>query len=577
MSLLHTCSRSLPVALAITLLAAGPVLAAPPRDEALRVAPPDAALVLVVQDTKTHLNDLAASPFVAWLPTSGLGKQLLPVVDVKTLKGSVAPLFAELGVTPDELLDDVIGDAVVFAFTPPPPDDPQGERAVLLVRPRKPETLAKLIDRVNAIQTKNGEVKEVVRRTHNGEAYYERQKPGAGERSEFYCFRGGVFAFSSSEADIQAVIDRDRAAEPVGEKAPALTARLARLGVADSFAVLLVNPRSFDAEVKHRVETAKPEERPVLERFQEVWGALDTAAVYLALGRDLELGVSVRFQPDRLPAATRTWLAGPRTPAGLWSAIPDDALFAVAGRFRAAELIETITTLLPEDGKAALKTAIEQYLGPVVGRDKLPLVLDSLGPDWGLWAVQPANGAGFLPSAVAAVQVSGEGDAGRVLLDAVDYGFRTIRVAYNAAHADQIDLKETRDGDVVIRSLVNDKAFPPGFRPSFALKGGYLLVATSPEAIKSFTPPARTPGSGGEVPVIRFSGTATRAYLLANRTKLAKFLSQTGNGDEVELLQQIDQIAAVLEPIDRVELSTRGDADGLRLAVRVRFVKPLKK
>jgi hypothetical protein len=564
------------VATVVLLALAAEAVRAAPRDDALRLAPPDAALVLVVQDARDHVRDLGQSPFAEWFPTSGLGKQLLTSVDLGGLKGSLVPLFGELGVTPEDLLNDVLGDAFVFAYSPAPAGNPTDERAVFLLRLRKPETLTKLLDRLNAIQIKNGEVKEVVRRTHNGEVYFERQKQKPGDGSDFYCFRGDVFAFSSSEPDIKAVIDRDRTIASVDKNVPELVAKMTRLGVADSLLVVLVNPRPFDSEVKARVDRAKPDERLFLERFQEVWKALDTAALYLRLGSDLELGVSVRFKPDRLPPETQSWLTGPRTPARIWSAIPDDTLIAIAGRFRAAELIETLGSLVPDKGKNALKAAVEQHIGPIVGKDKLPLVLAALGPDWALWAMAP-NGTGYLPTAIAAVEVSGNGEAGRVLLDALDYGFRTARVSYNSGHPDQIEVQETRDGDVIIRSLVNDKGFPTGFRPSFALKGGYLLIATSPDAIKAFRAPTDKPRPSGDVTLVRYSAAATRSYLLANRTRLAKFLSDTGNGDEKELLKQLDQIIGILEPLDRVELITSGETDGIRLAVRVKFVKPLKK
>ena len=571
---LATLSRSF-VAVALALVAVSPAQASP-RDEALRVAPPDAALVLVVQDARAHIRDLAESPFAAWFPTSALGKQLFATADLKQFQDFAAPVFAELGVTPDDILNDILGDAIVFAFTPAPADKPKDERAVLLIRPRKPETLTKLLDRLNAMQKKSGEVKDIVRREHNGQTYYERQKPGDG--SEFYCFRGGVFAYSTTEPDIKAVLDRDRTAAPLAEKAPELTAKLTKLGVADALAVVLVNPRPLDAEVKAKAAAAKPDDRAFLQRFGEVWAALETAAVYLLVDKGLEVGVSLRFRPDALPAGTQTWLTGSRTPTAIWAAIPPDALFAVAGRFRAADLIEAVGSLVPDKGKNPLKAVLEQFVGPVVGKDKLPVVLNALGPDWAIWAAAPAGGAGPLPVVVAAVQVSGENpEAARVLIDAVDYGFRTARVAYNAGHTDQIELRETKAGDVVIRSLVNDKAFPPGFRPSFAMKGGYLLLASSPDAIAAFQPPTGKSEPGAEVPLARFSASVTRVYLQAHRIQVAKLLADAGQADEKDLLKQLDQIIAVLEPLDRVEVVTRGDADGMRLAVRVQFVKPLKK
>jgi hypothetical protein len=44
-----------------------------------------------------------------------------------------------------------------------------------------------------------------------------------------------------------------------------------------------------------------------------------------------------------------------------------------------------------------------------------------------------------------------------------------------------------------------------------------------------------------------------------------------------EILTQFDQIAMVLEPLDRVEIVTRGDDNGLKASLRVIFTKPLKK
>lgn len=561
---------------AVVALAAAGSAAAAPRDEALRLAPPDAALVLLVQNARDHVAAVAASPFAEWFPTSALGKQLGAVGDLRSTLKFLTPVLDELGTTPDELLNDVLGDAVVFAFSPAPPGKPTDERAVILVRPRKPETLARIVERVNAAQMKAGELKGVAKKTHAGEQYFERQKPLG--PSEFYCFRGGVFAFSSTEADITAVIDRDKAAPRDG--GGGLTERLEHLGVAHALAVLLINPRQLDAEFDAQVAAAKPDDRVILERFREVWKATEAAAVYLALDRELEIGVSVRFDARVMPAWARGWLAGPKTPSALWAAVPDDALAAVGGRFKAAELLELVLAVLPEDGKKALSAAVADTLGPIVGKDKLPLVLEALGPDWAVWA-EPPRGDGFLPVVVAAVRVNGDGPDGKAtskaIGQAVEYGFFTFRVAYNAGHKDQIELREEQDGTTTIVTLVNDAGFPSGFRPSFALKGGYLLVTTDPDAIRRFRPPSAEPKAGGEVLVARFNGAATRAHLKQHGPRLAKFLAGLGQGDEKEMAALLEQLAVVLEPVDRVEVVTRSDESSLRVAVRVKLVKPLKK
>jgi hypothetical protein len=120
---------------------------------------------------------------------------------------------------------------------------------------------------------------------------------------------------------------------------------------------------------------------------------------------------------------------------------------------------------------------------------------------------------------------------------------------------------------------VNEKGFPTGFQPSYAFKNGWLVFSTSPHAVRRFQEPK--PASG-EAMLLRVSGTAIRTYLQANRGPLAKFLASHGHGDEKELTAQFEQIIAVLELVDRIELVTRGDDTGLRVVARVRLAKPLK-
>ena len=128
-----------------------PTFAAPPtpRDEALRLAPSDFALVAVVQSLRDHATAIAESPFAAWFPTSELGKRFLNSADFTKLTDATAPLFGTLGITPTDLFHDIIGDAVVFAYAPAPDNDPKGERSIILVRPRKLATLVSVIERLN--------------------------------------------------------------------------------------------------------------------------------------------------------------------------------------------------------------------------------------------------------------------------------------------------------------------------------------------------------------------------------------------------------------------------------------------
>lgn len=558
-----------PIFAVLVALAAPVGAAAGPRDEALRLAPPDAALTVVAQNLREHARALAESPFAAWFPTTALGKQLFAGEDgLKHLTESVAPVLRAIDTTPGELFTDVLGDAVVFSYAPATGRTP--ERSLILVRPRKPEVMAKLAGKLNELRTKSGELKSVAELKHAGASYFALQRPDGS--ANYYCFAGPVFAFSESEADIKAALDRARDTD----KRPELVARMSALGVADAALVLLVHPRALDAEIAAKAERAPAAERAGLERLLTVWKATEAAAVYLALDTGAEVGVSVRFAADKLPADARAWLTGGRAPSAVWQAVPNDALFAVAGRMRASELLDALGSLTAAAGKPGFRAGFDAALGPIVGKDKLPKVLGALGPDFGAWVQPPAKGSD-VPVLVAAVRVKDGATAeAKAALAALEFGFQSARVAYNSKHDDQMELGDEKDGDAVIRVL-SGGPLPAGARPCFALKGGYLLVASAPDAIRAFRAPVAEPKPGGPVPVARFGATATRDYLTAHAGALAKFLSATGAGDEKALAEQLAGFAAVLEPFEKVELLAHGDASGLRLALRATTAKPLRK
>ncbi|MBX9582058.1 MAG: hypothetical protein K2X87_17270 [Gemmataceae bacterium] len=560
----------------LVVLASAPAVAAQPRDELLRLAPPDAAIVALVQNARDHLRAVAGSPFAAWLPTTPFGKDIPGEASPKLIEFALTPILGPLGTSLEELRDDVLGDAIGFAYSPAPAADPKAERAVLLVRPRKPDTLRKLVDRVNELQTGSKELASVARKEHRGQEYWERRETGG--KTEYYTFRGPVFAFSGTESDIRAVIDRDLDAPRNGT--PDVTARLTKLGVADALAVVLVNPRPLDAELAAKVAEAKPDEKVFLRRFADLWAGLDAAAVYLSLGADAELGLALDFRPDALPADARAWLTGPRSPSPLWAAVPDNALVAATARFRASDLLAAVRSVLPDEGRAAVDKALADTIGPAFGRDRLPRVLDALGPDWAVWVEPPAAGQGFLPVAVGAVKVSpaGPDTAGteKAIRRAARFAADAVAFAYNRDHPDQIEVAEESDGDGTLTVLTGGIGFPPGVRPAFAFKDGYFVLASHPDAVRRFKAPDPSRPAAGQAVLARFSGPAARDYLRTHGAELAGFLARHGQGAEKELRGQVESVTKFLELVDRVELVTIGTDTGVRLALRAKLAKPLE-
>jgi hypothetical protein len=564
----------------LTLLLAGlsaTPLTAAPRDEALRLAPPDFALVAVLQNFREHSTAILTSPFAEWFPSTALGQQWLTAGPLATLRDNLGPILATLEVTPQEFFHDIIGDAVVFAYNPALPEKPESERSVILLRPRKPELLAQMMSKLNDAQTQAKEIQGVVERRHGKRPYFERRRH---ERpSDFYAFVEGVFLFTQTEADLTAALDRANPAS--ADQPPELVRRLTKLGVADAAAIMLLNPRALDGELASILKNAKPDERPVLNQFATLWRAAESIAVYLTVDRGVEGGLAVQFHREKLPAAAAGWLIGDRIPSALWRAIPNNALFACAGRLSARDVLDFLGPLPTDNGKT-LREALDQTFGPIVGKDKLPVVLESLGPDWGLWALPPAPRS-KLPVLIGAVRIAAEGEKAatvkKSLLQALEYGFQTARITYNAQHTDQLELREDTIDGVTITSL-SGAGLPPGVQPCFAVKGGYLLVASSPEAIQAFTPPAADTKPAKEVLLARVHAPALQQYLKAHAADFVKFLTWAGISPpdaEASLLEPLGTLTQMLELAEQVEVFAHGLPSGFKLLVRVKTAQPLQK
>jgi hypothetical protein len=554
-------------AVLLALLLGAPARAADPAGDLLRLVPPDAAICVVVRDLRTHLRTLAESPFAAWARESPLGKQLADPAQLAKIDALAGSLADQLGVTVDQLRDDIFGDAIVFAYQPGPPGKPQEEVGLVFLHARKPDALAKLIGRLNELQQKSGEVRAVREKSHRGRAYFERVKTGDGR--EYYYLRDGRFAFSSREDAIRRVIEQDLAdAQAPNRVAAGLTA----LGLTDKLLVCWFNPRGFDAELTTQVANAKhPNEKAFLAQFHNVWAATKDVALYATPGRQLEVGLAASFDSGRLPKEVREVLFPPPGASALWSVVPDNAILAVGGRLSVPKLLAVVGSFLPPDGRAGLTVALEQGLGPIVGRDKLPAVLAGLGPDWAAWVAPPAAGS-WLPAGVAALRLTDQQSA---ITQAVDFAAQMARFHYNRTHTAQIERRdETRNG-VTVRTFTGDAAFPAGLRPAYAVTGGYLLLATSPAALRHFQPP--TPRPDADAPLARLSARHLREYLAAHRAKVAAVVAGWSGRAAADIERELTNFAAVLELFDRVELRSTAADGKVRLVLHIQFVKPLSK
>src|SRR5204863_457458 len=136
-------------------------LTAAPRDELLRLVPGDAGFCVVLNDLRGQLARLQASPFAARFAASRVGAAFHAAPEAQKLIALERQLAEAVGVTWPQLRDDILGDAVVFAYVPGPPDHPEREQGLLLVWARQPDRLTGLFGKLNELQLKSGELREV--------------------------------------------------------------------------------------------------------------------------------------------------------------------------------------------------------------------------------------------------------------------------------------------------------------------------------------------------------------------------------------------------------------------------------
>src|SRR5262249_8922969 len=224
------------------------------------------------------------SPFIQQFQKSPMGALLNADRDWRKINAGREQVEALLGMDWTKLRDDVLGDAVVFAYRPQKPDKPRDEQALFLLRARYPQERAKLIERVNALQKVGGEIKAVEVREHNGQSYFQRVDAKA---APFYALLGPLLIVASDEGFLRETLARrTQDARP----SSAVSQRLQQmLGSQQYVAQLWLNPRAFDAAVAAKASEGGDEHRAVLKNVENYWKALEGIAVGVGLQDDATL------------------------------------------------------------------------------------------------------------------------------------------------------------------------------------------------------------------------------------------------------------------------------------------------
>ena len=560
-------------ALAWIVLATPPGRTAP-RDELLRLVPGDVGFCLLIEDVRGHAKALLDSPFVSQFRASPMAK----LIDAnETQKLTLADQFLQqyLQISAQQLRDDILGDALVLAYRPGPPESPDKEAVFFLIRARNPRLLADLIERVNTLQKDSGDLKELTEQKYAGHTYHRRVEA---KGISYYYLQGPIVAFASRAEALHELIDLEGRASVAEE--PPLARQFRLLGVDKPLASLLVNPRAFDAHFRHKATTASAGQAKALGILMKYWEALEGLGLSVILEKDFEMTLTMRARENLLPPAARRFFAAAPGASELPRYFPAHAMLAVSGRADFAAVVEVLGGFLPDDARQAVIKAIDGSVGAIFGREFAKEILPHLGPDWGLCVVAPPGGDWF-PHVLAAlrVQTGRDGDdADRKLLNAVNALTALLAFHSNGGKPGPSQQKLVVQDKVEVRYLVNDAKFPPGFRPAFALKAGYLVIGNSPDALRRF-PSDALGGNGrtaGESPFLRLSFREVHRYLSDKRQPISAFAAAKHRISQEEAGRRLDGLLTALALFDSLEISKRADPERLIVSLRLRMAQPLK-
>ena len=570
------------VGLALSLLAlAAPLRAATPRDELLRLVPDSVGFCVVLQDLREHAAAWQASPLLEQLRRSPLAVKIRQSDDLKKLDRLESRLKDKLGLDWVRLRDDLLGDAVVLAYRPGPPDKPEREQGLFLVRARNARILAELIERLNKVQKEDGVLQELDERRHNGVAYHRRVERG--RPPAFYYVHGPILAISEQEDILRESMDCDRlrAAEAV----PEATRRLRELDADRALFAFWLNPRAFDADVAAKVENAPSERAASVKHFAQYWKALDSLVLSLSsASSDMNLSLGVRARVEELPPAARRLFQTASAPADVWRRLPEQALIAAGGRIDGPALFDVLSGFLPPAHQQMLQGGLNRQVGALLGEDDFARdVLPVLGPDWGFCVLAPAaSDKSWLPQSFFVLRVEaarGRKFLDRKLIDMLDFAARLVIFGHNNQHADQpMTLKSIPVNRQEIHYLAS-RGLPAGVQPAYGLLGGYLILASSLDGVRRFaqTPAVPAPSPDAAIPLVRISVKDWRAYLKDRRASIVRFLAETNKLEPEAAGRQLDDLLAGLQFVDRIELRQRAAPGQVVFTFAVQTAQPLKK
>ncbi len=546
-----------------------------PADALLAIVPPEAGLTVAVEDLGERSREVLASPMVDRLTR-------LPAV-VAWGQGEGAKFVqarreieAALGMTAEQLRDDLFGDAIVLALIAEAGRPAEQGSGLLLAKVADVDRLNRLIAVVNSSERQAGALAGLKTIDHNGASYVARRF-GDGRPADYYAILGGsTFVWTNSESVVRRVIDQ--------RADPALTSlggsprfRAIREGLpAGALATLYVDPRFVDRLLAESAEAQ--EEQPVLALIRDGIEPIDYAGAALLWDR----GPIVRWRESIRPDRRRP---GPSPAAGpaLLKFVPSDTLAFATGSIDLAAWYDRFVKLVPESQRPTRELVETIARGLLLDRDPREEILPGIGPEFLVTVARPAADA-RLAEAPMSAWFALHGEPGRLAGRALFSAGRTVMALgpldqKNAGRGLKLATSRTAAGELAQISGDDGTSLAIGLGDDRLVVGNRAdVVIRSLDAGPGGPPPAfeRTRAS-------RFPGATAMAWadvagltaeVVARREVIADNLAERRQQGEAEARADLDALLGLAGLFESAFAAVERDPGGAWVERTIGLVGP---
>jgi hypothetical protein len=522
--------------------------------ELLHRMPPSVGLCVVVNDLRGNADRLVRQPWFKSIDQNPLVRAVLQskeMSDVEKFRGNVEE---KLGIKLDQIRDDILGDAIVLGHQSTTPGRPEGDRGIVLVKTRDAKLLAELVAKINDLQTRSGELKEMAPLQHGTITYYRR---AAAKSTHYYALQGPVLLVASHEELLFAALDRDA-------KSPApILDHLKRAGADRALVALWFDPRTLDKQIDDTRNKRFKEDGTALDGIVKFWKGLDAIVIGLSDPERPELRVTLLAGAGN---DARKWLSSNAAASDLWRRFPEKTIAAGAGRLDFSRLVEQVQSLAAAKDREKMQEVLTRYVAAIAGVD----FFRQIGPDIG-FAVFRIDDKELLPAGLMALAVNSNATspADKTVAKGMQFLGLLAVIDHNNRSSDTIRIRTQRQDLVDIEYLESAKAFPPGVQPAWAIKDGYLVLATSPRAIGMFRSGPAPAINRDEIPLLKLSAGESAKMMERHRDLLAADLVAKGHESQESARRIVDGLIAAVRTFDSVQVLQRTNADSSSWIVRL--------